>query len=59
MYRGSLQEFYCNKGIYECKVVPCVYFHIKITEMKHYVTKILKSDTPSVYMNKKIDHWLD
>ena len=27
MYRGSLQDFYWEKGTYECLEVPCVHFH--------------------------------
>ena len=27
--------------------------------MKHYLTKILKSDTSSGYMDEKVEHWLD
>ena len=59
MYRDSLQDFYWEKGTYECLDFPCVYFHIKINNMKNYLTKILKSDTSSGDMNEKVDHWLD
>ena len=27
--------------------------------MKHFLTHILRCDTPSRNMNKKVDHWLD
>ena len=59
MYREYLQEFYFNKGTYKCLYVPCIYYHIKITEMKHDLTNILKSDTSSDDMNEKVEHWLD
>ena len=58
MYRGSLQDLSWKKGTYECLDVPCVHFHIKINDMKHYLTKILKSDTSSGDMNEKVYHWL-
>ena len=59
VYRGSLQGFYCKKVTYECLYVPCVYFHIKIIKIKHYLTNILKINTSSDNVNEKIDHWLD
>ena len=59
MYMGSLQDFYWKKGTYECLYVPCVHFHIKVSNMKHYLTNILKIDTSSGDMNEKVDHWLD
>ena len=58
MYRGSLQDFYWEKGTYECLDVPCVHFYIKRNDMKHYLTNILKSDTSSGDMNEKVYHWL-
>ena len=58
MYRGSLQDFYRKKGTYECLDVPCVHFHIKINDMKHDLTNILKIDTSNCNMNEKVDHWL-
>ena len=57
MYRGSLQDFYWEKGTHECLEVPCVYFHFKRTVMKQYSTHILKIDTSSGDMNEKVDHW--
>ena len=59
MYRGEVQNIYWNKFTNGCLGVPCVHFHIKIIEMKHYFTKIFKSDTSSDGMNEKVDHWLD
>ena len=59
MYMGSLQYFYWEKGTYDCIYVLCVYFHIKRNDMKHYFTKILKSNTSSGDMNEKVDHWLN
>ena len=58
MYMGSLQDFYWKKGTYECLEVPYVHFHLKITDMKHYSTHILKSDTSTGDMNEKVDHSL-
>ena len=59
MYRGSCQDFYWKKGTYECLDVPCVNFHIKIIKTKYYLTSILKRDTSSDDMKKKVDRWLD
>ena len=59
MYRGSLQDFYWKEVTYECLDVLCLHLHIKITDMKHYFTPILKSDTSSGDMNEKVYHWLD
>ena len=36
-----------------------MYISIKEKDMKHYLNHILKSDTSSGDMNKKVDHWLD
>ena len=59
MYRGSLQYFYWRKGTYECLEIPCVHFHLKNNDMKHYLTHILKSNISSGDMNEKLDRWLD
>ena len=59
MYSGYLQDFYLKKCKYKCLDVPCVYFHIKIIEMKHDLTNILKSNTSSDDMNERLNHWLD
>ena len=59
MYRGSLQDFYWEKGTYECLEIPCVHLHLKNNYMKHYFTHILKSNTSIGDMNGKLDHWLD
>ena len=51
--------FYWEKGTYEFLDVPCVYLHITIKNMKHYLTHILKSNTSSGDMNEKVYHWFD
>ena len=56
---GVPSIFLLEKGTYKCLEVPCVHFHFKNTDMKHYLTHILKSDTSSGDMNEKEDHWLD
>ena len=48
-----------EKGTYECLEVPCVHFHLEITDMKKYPSHILKSDTSSGNINEKAKHWLD
>ena len=47
-----------ENGTYECLEVPCVHFHY-FFYMKHYLTHILKIDTPSGDMNEKVDYWFD
>ena len=52
LYRFRTTSFICagshfntfteKKGTYECIVLPCVHFHLKITDMKQYSTHILK-----------------
>ena len=56
---GVTSRFLLEKRTYECLEVPCVYLHSFLTDMKHYLTHILKSDTSSGDMNEKVDHWLD
>ena len=51
MYRGSLQDFYCKKGTYECLEMPCEHFCLKKNEMKDDWTHVLKNDTSSGDMN--------
>ena len=59
MYRGSLQDFYCRKGTYECLEMPCVYFRLKNNDMKYYLTHILKNNTSSGDVDEKVYNWLD
>ena len=43
MYRGSLQEFYLEKGNHDCLDVPCVNFNVEIIQIKKDSTNILKA----------------
>ena len=56
---GSLQYFYWKKRTYECLEMPGENFCLKENEMKYYWTHVLKNDTSSGDMDKKVNHWLD
>ena len=47
-----------EKVTYECLDVPYILFHLKRTDMKNYLTHILKSDSSSGDINEKVEHWL-
>ena len=59
MYRGSFQYFYWKKGTHETLDVICPHFNYEIIKMRQYFSNILKCDTSSDDMKKRIDHWLD
>ena len=59
MYRGSLHEFYLNKGTNESLDVVSPHLNVDKKEMRHYLSNILKWDTQRYYMKGEIDHWLD
>ena len=50
MYRGSLQDFYWNKGTHEILDVVCPYFNVEIIKMRQHLSNIVKCDTQSDYM---------
>ena len=58
IYRGSLQDFYWNKGTYECIEIPCEHFCLKRNEVKDYWNRVLKNDTTSDDMDELVNHCL-
>ena len=59
MYIGSHQDFYWNKCTHKSLDVVFPHLNIERGKIRQYLSNILKCDTQSDDMKRKIDHWLD
>ena len=55
---GSLQDFYWNKGTYECIEMTFENYCLKRNEVKDYWARVLKNDTTIYEMDEMVDHCL-
>ena len=56
MYRGSLQDFYWNKGVHEILDVVRPKFNVQEKKTRQYFSNILKWDTQSDVSHAVTEH---